>query len=174
MFESIGGANLSALSFLFVVGMALSLGNINNVFRKARGESRSAGVAEAIRGLSLHMQQIGNPDLQLVEFTGLETADKVVADVGCRLYALYCRKPTASTVNSWLKGSNHASAAAANGDIGVVLQGTGGGGRSYCPIFHDGLLLATGLTLGAHTTVNGSSKSLVADAPTGFAIIGAA
>ncbi len=158
---------------IVVVGMALSLGDINAVFRRARAESRSVGVANAIRGLSAHMQVLGNPDLQFVAFSGLETTDAVIANVGCKLYQVYARKPTGSTVDSWLKGSNHATVAAANGDIVVYFRGTSGGGRAYAPTFHDGLPLGTGLTLGAHTTVNGSSKSLVADAPTGFAIIGA-
>lgn len=164
---------LQLLCGLAVLGMALSVGDINSVFRKARGDSRAVGVAEALRSLSKHMQSLNNPDLQLVEFSGLETADKVVADVGCKLFAVYMKKPTGSTTDAWLKGSNHATTAAANGDLVVYLRGTSGGGRSYCPVFHDGLLLGTGLTLGAHTTVNGSVKSLVADAPTGFAIIGA-
>lgn len=164
---------IQLLTAIACVGMALSVGDINAVFRRARGDSRAVGTAEALRSLSKHMQSLGNPDLQLVEFSGLQTNDKVVADVACNLYALYMKKPTGSTVDSWLKGSNHATVAAANGDVVVYLRGTSGGGRSYCPIFHDGLLLGTGLTLGAHTTVNGNSKSLVADAPTGFAIIGA-
>lgn len=158
---------------VFVVGMALSLGDINAVFRRARGDSRAVGVAEALRSLSKHMQVLGNPDLQLVEYSGLQSADAVIANVGCKLFALYMKKPAGSTVDSWLKGSNHATIAAANGDIVAYLRGTSGGGRQYCPVFHDGLPLGTGLTLGAHTTVNGNSKSLVADAPTGFAIIGA-
>lgn len=156
------------------VGMALSLGDINAVTRRARGDSRSVGVAQALRGLFAHMQNLGNPDLQMVEYSGLGTADKVVADVGCKLYALYVKKPLASTTNAWLKGSNHATVAAANGDVVVFLVGTSGGGRSYCPVFHDGLPLGTGLTLGCHTTVNGNTKSAAADAATGFAIIGAA
>lgn len=154
--------------------MALSLTDPNTAFRKARGTARSAGVQEALRALSAHINTLGNPDLQLVEFSGLNAADKVIADAACVLFALYCKKPTASTTDAWLKGSNHATTAAANGDVVVYLRGTSGGGREYCPIFGDGLTLGTGLTLGSHTTVNGNTKSASADAPTGFAIIGAA
>lgn len=153
--------------------MALSLEGINLVKRRARGDTRAVGVAESLRSLWKHMENLGNPDLQLVVISGLETADKVIADAACKLYALYLKKPTASTVDSWAKGSNHATVAAANGDVVVYLRGTSGGGRSYMPVFHDGLPLATGLTVGAHTTVNANGKSLVADAPTGFAIVGA-
>jgi hypothetical protein len=154
--------------------MALSLTDPNIAFRKARGQARSAGVQEALRALSAHINTLGNPDLQLVTFSGLSSADGVIANAACVLYALYFRKPTASTVDAWLKGSNHATTAAANGDITFLLVGTSGGGREYCPILGDGLPFSTGLTMGSHTTVNGNTKSAAADAPSGFAIIGAA
>jgi len=153
--------------------MALSLEGINLVKRRARADTRSVGVAEALRSFFKHMENLGNPDLQLVAISGLDSADKVVADAACKLYALYFKKPTASTTDAWFKGSNHATVAAANGDFTAYLRGTSGGGRSYCTVFHDGLPLGTGLTVGSHTTVNGNTKSAAADAPTGFAIIGA-
>lgn len=153
--------------------MALSLEGINTVKRRARGDTRAVGVAEALRSLWKHMENLGNPDLQLVAISGLDSADKVIADAACKLYAVYIKKPDASTTDSWFKGSNHATVAAANGDITAYLRGTSGGGRSYCVVFHDGLPLGTGLTVGAHTTVNGNTKSAAADAPTGFAIVGA-
>jgi hypothetical protein len=152
--------------------MALTLGDINQVFRKARAEGRSAGVQEALRSLSKHMQQLRNPDLLLVEFGALGTADKIVSDSACKVFAVYGKKPTASTTDAWLKGSNHASAAAANGDFVVYYRGTSGGGNQFCVVFHDGLPMGTGFTLGCHTTVNGSTKSAAADAVTGFAIVG--
>lgn len=153
--------------------MALTLQGINLVKDQARGESRKVGPNESLRSLWKHMQQLGNPDLQIVFFSGLNAADKVIADVPCKLYAILMVKPTASTVDAWLKGSDHATVAAANGDYVTKLVGTSGGGRSYCAVFHDGLPLATGLTLGCHTTVNGNTKSAAADAATGFAIVGA-
>lgn len=154
--------------------MALSLEGILVVKQKANLESRKAGPAMGLRSLWLYMETLKNPDLQLVPFSGLQTADKVIADAACVLYALFSVKPAASTTDAWLKGSDHASAAAANGDIVQKMIGTGGGGRSYCPVWHDGLPFGTGLTLGSHTAVGGSTKSNAADAPTGFAIIGAA
>lgn len=162
-----------ALAFL-VVGMALSLEDINKVVRRTRYDTRKPGVAEALRSLFKHMQALGNPDLQLKVYDQTSNSDTVIADVACKLYALYIKKPSGSTTDAWLKGSNHATVAAANGDIVVYLQGTGGGGREYCPVFHDGLLLSTGLTIASHTTVNGSTDSADADSPNGFAIIGAA
>jgi hypothetical protein len=82
-------------------------------------------------------------------------------------------------VDAWLKGSDNATTAAAAPDIAFKLKGQGVssqslGNREYCALFGDGLPFGTGLTLGSHTTNNGNTKSAVADAPTGFAIIAAA
>jgi hypothetical protein len=164
---------------LAAIGMALSLTDINTVVRKLRGQGRGAGTQELSRALAAHFNTLGNPDLQFVAYSGLQTADAVIANAACVLYALFGKKPASSTVDSWLKGSDHASVAAANGDIVAKFKGTDSnsltlGNREYLITFADGLPLGTGLTLGAHTTVNGNTKSLVADAPTGFAIIGAA
>jgi hypothetical protein len=159
-----------ALAF---VAMALSLTDPNTAMRKSRGAARSSGVATALRALRDHLDTLGNPDIQFVAFTGLETADAVIANAACVLLALYFKKPTASTVNAWLKGSDNTTTAGASGDIVFKLIGTSGGGREYCPIFADGLAFGTGLTLGSHTGEQRFSKSLVADAPSGFAIIGA-
>jgi len=154
--------------------MALTVENANLVKQRTFTDLRGRHIAELLKGFWNHINHAGNPDLQWVYFSGLETADKVIADVACKLYAVYMRKPTASTVDSWVKASDHATAAAANGDIVVKLLGTGGGGREYVLLFPNGLLMGTGVTIGAHTTVNGSSKTLVADAATGWAIVGAA
>lgn len=169
--------NASLIALFIALGAsllgAITLEDINAVKQKTRGE-RKVGPTMALRSLWEFMQQIKNPDLQIVFFSGLETADAVIADAACKLHAIYIKKPPASTTNAWFKGSNHATAAAANGDFTTFLVGTGGGGREYCVVYHDGLPLGTGLTVGCHTTVNGSTKSNAADAATGFAIIGAA
>ncbi len=162
------------LSATALVAMALSLTDPLTAIKKARGSARSAATANAIRALKENLDNLGNIDIQFKAYSGLETADVVIADVGCTLLALFGKKPAASTTNAWLKGSNHATVAAANGDVVVYFAGTSGGGREYCPLFNDGLILATGLTLGCHTTVNGNTKSAAADAVTGFAIIGPA
>lgn len=153
--------------------MALTLEGTLAIVRRTRYESRKPGVAEALRSFFQHLAQLGNPDLQLVAYSGLNAADKVIADVACKVYAIFIQKPTASTTNVWFKGSDHATVAAANGDFTTFLVGTNGGGRQYCPVYHDGLPMTTGFTLGSHTTVNGNTKSASADAPTGFVIVGA-
>src|SRR6187551_2654901 len=111
--------------------MALVLSDIATVLRKMMPEAKSAGVQEIARALKAHFVTLGLPDLKIVFFSGLETADAVVSDSACKLYAVYVKKPAASTTNAWFKGSNHATVAAANGDITAFLVGTSGGGRSY-------------------------------------------
>lgn len=154
--------------------MALTLENINLVKQRTRWETRKPGASEALRALWKHMEQLSNPDLQLVALDFSGGADIVVADVACKLYALQLRKPTASAVDAWIKGSDHATTAAANGDVVVKMIGTGGGGQEHCVTFPDGLKLGTGLTMASHTTVNGNTDSNAADSCVGFAIVGAA
>jgi hypothetical protein len=162
-------AGLMALAF----GMAISLEGILKVKDRTRWDTRKPGVAEAMRGFWKHMQALANPDLQFVSWGDNSGADKVVADAACKLHFLWLQKPSASTTNAWFKGSNHATVAAANGDVVVFCVGTSGGGREYGLMFGDGLPLGTGLTVQTHTTVNGNTKSNSADQVNGFAIIGA-
>lgn len=153
--------------------MSLTLNDVLTTKELARIEARKTGPAAALRSLFIYLQQIGNPDCLLVSYSGLSSADKVISDSPCKVFAVFMLKPTASTTDAWLKGSDHATVAAANGDFVAKLIGTGGGGRSYCPVFHDGLKMGTGFTVGCHTTVNGNTKSNAADAATGFVIVGA-
>jgi hypothetical protein len=169
---------VSALVTLALGAMALTLTDVNTVRRKTRFEAKAAGVEETIRALFMHINTLGNPNLQFVTFSGLQSADAVIANVACLIYCIYALKPAGSTVDAWLKGSDNASTAGASADVSMKLMGQGAasqslGNRQYAVTWADGLPFGTGLTLGSHTTNNGNSKSLVADAPTGFAIIGA-
>jgi hypothetical protein len=154
--------------------MAQTLENALRVKQKTLDFTRKPAQQSLLRTLFSHLaQHKGNPDLQFVPISGLETADVVLSDVPGRLYAVLVRKPVASTVDAWFKVSDHASAAAAAADFAAKLVGTGGGGQEVLLVFPDGVILATGATAGSHTAVGGSSKSLVANAPVGFAIVGA-
>lgn len=153
--------------------MALTLSDPNIIKQKAAAESRNPGPQSSLRGFFNYLQYLRNPDLKIAFVSGLETADVVVSDAACKLFVMYMKKPSASTTNAWAKGSNHATTAAANGDVVTYLVGTSGGGREYAICYHDGLPLGTGLTVGSHTTVNGNTKSAAADAWTGFCIVGA-
>jgi hypothetical protein len=154
--------------------MSLALENINLVKQRTRWDTRKPGVSEVLRALWKHMEALGNPDLQLVPFDQTTNADTVIADVACKLYALFFKKPATSTVDAWFKGSNHATVAAAAGDIVIPLVGSGGGGAEHCLCFPDGLKLSTGLTIAEHTSLAGSTDSNDADAVGGWAIVGAA
>lgn len=153
--------------------MALTLEDINLVKQKTQGESRKAGVQEALRSLWKHMQQLKNPDLKIKFFSGLSSADVVASDAACKLYALFFVKPAASTTAAYLKVSDHASAMQASSSVVIYLAATGGGGQSHCLVWHDGLLMNTGATIGSATAGSGTTQSNAADAPTGFAIVGA-
>lgn len=155
--------------------MALTTENALRVKQKAIAESRKPAQQSLLRTLFSHLAQHGgNPELTFVAITGLDSGDVVVSDVACKLFALLAKKPAASTTDTWLKGSDHATAAAANGDIVLKFIGTGGGGQELATIFPDGMKFGTGLTVGGHTTVNGSTDANVADAVIGFAIVGKA
>lgn len=154
--------------------MALSLASALSAKQKALADNRKPASAQVIKTFfSYWAQHKGNNDLQFVAITGLDSADKVVADAACKLHVLYLVKPTASTTDAWVKGSDHATVAAANGDIVFKFIGTSGGGQEVCFVSGNGLRFGTGLTFGSHTTVNGSTDSNIADAPVGFAIVGA-
>lgn len=163
---------VALLPYTFVAFGVLTLEANNRVKDRTRYEARKPGVAEALRSFFKHMQALGNVDLQWVAYSGLNAADGVIANVACSLYVLYIEKPQASAVDVWFKGSDHATVAAAAADVSVILRAAVLTKR-FCLVFHDGLPLSTGLTLGAHTTAAGNTKSAAADAPIGFAIVGA-
>lgn len=153
--------------------MALTLEASNLVKQRTQATARGAHIQSSLRAFWEQMEYLRHPDLKIKFFSGLDSADVVASDSACKLYALYAKKPTASTTNAWLKISNHATTAAANGDVTLFLVGTSGGGLEYLPTFCNGLPLGTGCTVGSHTTVNGNTKSGSGDGPTGFIIVGA-
>lgn len=152
--------------------MPLTVESLLNVRKRCFPNLKGRHIAEQLKGLFDHLNFAGNPDLQFVALSGAVT-DQVVADVACKLYAIYLRKPAASTTAAWAKGSDHATVAAGTGDFQLLLAGTGGGGKEYLATFPTGLILTTGFTFAAHTTLTGTTDSAAADQPVGFAIVGA-
>lgn len=151
---------------------ALSLEDAHLTFQRAIPDARSVPLAEIIRCFKkVHAEHLKNIQLQFVPISGLDSADVVVADAACKLYLLAVKKPAGSTTTVYLKGSDHASAQGANAELGMPLVGSTTRWHTY--FNPEGLPLGTGLTLDAHTTSSGTTKSNVADAPVGFAIIGA-
>lgn len=153
--------------------MALTVEDILNVRKRCFSNLKGRHIHEQLKALFDHLNHAQNPDLQFVPLTGAGT-DQVVADVACKVYAVYVRKPSASTTDAWVKGSDHATVTALAGDWTLKLLGTGGGGKEYMTTFPTGLLMATGFTVATHTTVGGTTDSSAADQPVGFAIVGAA
>lgn len=153
--------------------MALTLENINLTKQRTRYATRTPGAMEVLKALFLHLQQLSNPDLQFVNLDYTGNADQVIADVPCRLYALYLKKPAASTTAAWVKISDHATVAAASGDLVVPLVAAVAAKKEHCLVFPDGLPLATGATTASHTAVDGNTDSADADSCAGFAIVGA-
>ena len=154
--------------------MAQTLASALSAKQKALPETRNPDSQSLLRTFFAYWaQHKGNGDLQFFAISAMQTADVVLSDVPGRLMVLFLRKPLASIVDSWAKISNHATAAGVAGDLAVNFIGATGGGQEVCLVFPKGLIFSVGMTIGAHTTVGAAGKSLVADAPVGFAIVGA-
>lgn len=154
--------------------MALTLASALSVKQKALADTRKPSTQSLLRTFFSHVaQHLGNRDLEFKPISALQTADVILADVPCKVYVVFLRKPTASSVDSWAKISDSVSAAGVAGDWANKFPGANGG-LELCSVYPDGMPFPTGATIGAHTTVGAASKSLIADAPVGFAIVGAA
>lgn len=134
--------------------------------------AKSPGVAKALRSLYEHLEN-GQKQLFWKAFTTSGAVDVVLSDSPCRIYALMVKKRTGSTTASWLKMSDHATVAAANGDIVIPFTASSLATKAFCPVWHDGLPLAIGLTIAQHTTINGATDSAAADSVDGFVLLGA-
>jgi len=155
--------------------MALTLENVNLVKQRTRWDVRVPGAVEALRSLWKHLESLGNPDLQYVMFDQTGNAETVIADVACKIYAIYFKKPAASTVAAWLKLTDEASANnEAHADISFKLAAAVGAKKEFCVVFHDGFSMATGAMLVSHTANDGNTDSQDADACAGFVIVGPA
>lgn len=151
--------------------MALSLQNPLLVFQKLLAETRKPKIQLLAKTLKSYLvQHRGNPDLQIVFFSGLSSGSTVIADAACKLVGLYVKKPTGSTTSAFVKGTDdEATASATAPAVSVELRTN----QEEFLVFPDGIPMASGLTLRADTTAAGSTGSVTADQPTGFAIIAA-
>jgi len=154
----------------FVFGMAFSGEAIDKVRQRCFAEARTVGSQMMIEAFFRLQNQRGNPDLQFVGFEGLETADKVIVAGAGRVWMLFLKKPSGSTVTAYLKGSDHATVAAAAAEVALAMDST----EEHCLVFSGGLAQTVGFTIGSHTTASGNTKSAAADAIVGFAVISAA
>lgn len=153
--------------------MAQTLASALSAKQKALADTRGAASQSQLRTFfSYWAQHKLNADIEFKAISGLNAADVVLSDVAGRLHVLFLKKPAASVTSAWAKISDHAAAAAANGEVTVYFIGAGGGSQEACVVFPNGLIFGTGITIGSHTANNGAVKSAAADAPVGFAIVG--
>lgn len=155
--------------------MALSTENPTLALQKAGITLDSLGAKGAIRdqfrALKAYLSQIKkNPDLQLVPIADLG-ADAAVADVACKVYAIFLKKGATATA-AFVKGSDHATVASATApEISIELNAAG---QQVFLSYPDGYAQGTGLTIGSDTSADGAVASTAGDGPSGFALIGKA
>jgi hypothetical protein len=152
--------------------MTLSLTNSVLVTQASRSESRRAKTQLFLKQLYSYLaQHKGSPDLQIVNFSALTSASVVVADVPCKLYALFLKKPTGSTVSVYAKATDdELTASVGTNSITQILPVA----VEETLIYPDGLAFAAGIVMRADTSPIAAGAPNAADRPSGFAIIGGA
>jgi hypothetical protein len=113
-----------------------------------------------------------NPDLEVKYFTAIGAATTVIADVPCRVYALYIYR-AAPVLASFLKLTNHASTASHTAYAQMYSLTNLAAKSEECMTWDDGLTFATGISAAADTDSSGSTTSDAADRPNGFFLLGA-
>ncbi len=152
--------------------MALSLENANIVRQRVLAETRKPKTQAVLKALFSYLSQHkGSPQLQFVSFAALEATSVVIADAPCKLYAIYTKKPSASTVTAFFKLTDHASTGSGTAeDVKYPLKTN----AEDLVCFFDGLAMAAGVTLLSHTTSDGTTLTAAADRADGWVIVGAA
>lgn len=152
--------------------MALSLEGINLTKQRARAEIRAPKIQALLKSLFSYLaQHKGNPDLQFTAFATLTTTATVIADAACKLYALFVKKPAASTTAAWVHITNHASTAATTASTMRLYLPTN---NEELLIFPDGLAMSAGCVIIQVTAAGGDTESAVADRASGWGIVGGA
>jgi len=165
--------------------MALNLVNANIVRQQAYnavyGTSKSTLKVSpynyyAMKALFIHLQMFaGNPALQLVGIDGFinssnggNTADQVLANAPCTLYAVFLKKN--GSTETVLKGANSASTCATDGtqDLAFALTSSG----TELIVYPDGRAYSAGLTVTENTDRVNNTLTLSANRIDGFVIIG--
>jgi len=152
--------------------MALSTSGINLVRQRTFAETRKPKVQAMLKSLFSYLaQHKGSPDLQLVAFSDLTSGTgTAIADAACRVYAIFAKKPSASTLSAYFKGSDSPTTASATApEFSMVLASN----VEDIVVFPDGLSMANGFAIRSDTTAAGSTGSVAADQPDGFVIVGA-
>lgn len=152
--------------------MAISTQDSLLVWRKVAGVGYSLKpyVQWALTQLKRwHSQFLGNPDLQLVQFSSLSDSETVIADAACKLYALVLQKAATATATF----SKLTNSATTSSDASSELRfWSNSASQQDVFTWPNGLAFATGITMQGNTTANGGTSSGT-DACSGFCIIGA-
>jgi hypothetical protein len=131
----------------------------------------AAAIDAAANGMAIEfwrwlMTQGGKPQLQVVEFAS-PTADVVIADAPCTVYAVLASKPT--TTAATLKASNHASTQAASTQFLALSQSAVLVDEVFYPKGH---ICSAGVTISSDTTPDGTTDSAAGDGANGVFLIG--
>ncbi len=151
--------------------MAFSGENINLTKQRVIRQPLSAKVGFFLRALFRNFNDnYGNPQLQYVAFSALTDSDVVICGGACTLYAIYYKKPAASSTTAVLKIMNHATAVTqATPDYAIPLLAADEGLLTW----PQGQAFSTGITIQSNTSSTGGTGTSAADKPNGWFLIGA-
>lgn len=157
--------------------MALSLESTNNVWAKVNTSLDSLGANSAIRdqfrALKAYLSQIkGNPNLQFVPISNL-TAETVIADAACTLYAAFVKKQNTSTAAFFKINDSATTAGAANGAGQVTCVELNAANQQGALLYPAGAPQGTGIAVVSQTNAAGDTDSTSGDGPNGFIVLGA-
>lgn len=131
------------------------------------GEASTQKLLETLK--LILVTQLGNPDLQVVEFDNLTGSDTIIADAACKIYGIVLSKQTATT--AFFKGSDSATTSSSTAPEVELGQGTI---SEDVLVFPGGRPMANGFTISSDTTSDGITGSAAGDGARGFVILGAA
>lgn len=114
-------------------------------------------------------QFLGNPDMQIVEFSALG-ANVVLMDAACKLFAIVMDKATATL--SYAKFTDNATTGSTDGTQNITIPVKGVASEAVL-FYPQGFALASGLAAVGNTTPTGNTSS-AANGANGFVVLGGA
>lgn len=160
--------------------MALALENSNLVWQKVKTALSNANPATqmAFEGLKKYFaQQLRNPNLQFLPYTGTSTEASTGQDMGvdaaCRVVAFWGKK-TATAEDVYLYVFDDATNDAGAGTDGrcnlVFIEAS----QEAFAMYPTGIPIVDGIVVKAYTDFDGTTDSTSGAAPNGFLILAAA
>jgi hypothetical protein len=152
--------------------MALTLERTLFAKQRCLSETRDPFVQLTLKTLFTYLDQHKrDPDLQFVPFGPLAAVQVAIADVPCRIYAIYLKMPTTSAIVTYFKLSN-GTTGSQDGTQYLTLPVTFGPRIEECITYGHGLPMTTAATIIAATTPNGAVAPAAANQPSGFILLG--